>query len=362
MSRRTAWAIGAFWLLVGFAYMMSFYVDSIRFDTKFRLSIGMFVLFESVYVCWAGLTFGLYRLLRGPIIRSDLLRITAIFFVVMLIWQPFIAIIDTTITTLVFGQPLSTVFTQVLAIRSTTVFFNAVLYVVVFLTCAGLIFQRHSEETKLSALELERKNTETELSLTNMRFRALQNQLSPHFLFNSLNAISGLARQERGDDIVAAVARLGDLLRYALQASDRSLVTVQEEVDFTRSYVSLQRLRFGDDHTFRLDYNDGLGGYECPPFILQALVENAFTHEVSRREAGVTIDARIERDADRLKITVTNSTEQTEGPTEASLGLALENLGQRLEILYGQQGVLTNGFRDGHYVAAASFPIEVSTL
>ncbi|MEM7678402.1 MAG: histidine kinase [Myxococcota bacterium] len=238
MSLRTASAIGLFWLLVGFAYMMSFYADAVRFGTKFKLSVGMVILFETVYLSWAGLTFALHALLRGPITRRAFFPIATIFIGGMLIWQPAIAVIDTTITSLVFEKPLDTVIEQALAIRSTMFFFNAVLYVVVFATCAGLILQRQSDEAKQITLALERKTREAELRLAKMHLRALQNQLSPHFLFNSLGAISGLARNDAPEDVVRAVARLGDMLRYALQASASSMVTLKEEIDFTQSYVT----------------------------------------------------------------------------------------------------------------------------
>ena len=358
MSRRTQWAISVFWLFVGFAYMMSFYVDSLRFGTKFNLSIGMVVLFETVYVSWAGLTFFLHHLLRRPIVKADFAAIATIFLVGMIIWQPLIALVDTTITSLVFDRPLSMVVEHTRQIRSTAFFFNGVLYVVVFATCAGLIFQQHSEETKLSALELERKHTQAELSLTNMRFRSLQNQLSPHFLFNALNAISGLARRDGRDDIVGAVARLGDLLRYALQASDRSFVSVKEEVNFTLNYVGLQKLRFGRLYAFELDYDQALDVFECPPFALQALVENAFTHEVSRQRSHVAILARVERVGDRLTVIVANTTTVPPTSATATLGLALGNLKERLDILYGEEARLCHGYRDGQYVAQVSFPIE----
>ncbi|MEO1334162.1 MAG: histidine kinase [Myxococcota bacterium] len=356
LSRRTIAAILVFWTLVGLVYMMSFYLDSIRFGTRFELSIRMTTLFTTVYMSWAGITVALYWVLRKPIIEGHALHTAIIFVLGTLIWQPLVALLDTTVTSLIFEGTLTSVLDNFTKIRSTTLFFHLILYVVVFATCAGLIYQQYSENTRFAALDLERKNAQAELDVTRLHLRSLQAQLSPHFLFNSLNSISGLARRYDGDDIVTAVARLGELLRFALSASEKSLVSLQDEIDFTESYVSLQHLRFGDAYTFKLEYSQDLGALPCPPFVLQALVENAFTHQVDQGHRQIEIRAQIHRQDDTLWVVVSNSIDGSLSSNGNGLGLALTNLRHRLSILYGPRATATTAVQDDHFVARVAIP------
>ncbi|MEO0814218.1 MAG: histidine kinase, partial [Myxococcota bacterium] len=272
MGRRTSLLIVAFWLSIGLLYLLSIYFDAVRFGSGYELSLRNLLIFESTYGSWALLTLGLLKVLRRPIIERRFVRTALIFAIVYVLWQALFTLFDRTIGWWVSGAPF---LENLLVIRATELFFHSVLYIVVFVSCAGLIYYAHSREMELAAAESERKNTRAQLDLITWQLRSLQSQLSPHFLFNALNSLSALARSNQNAELVSALARLGDMLRFALETSERSTITIAEEVDFTRNYVALQRLRFGSRYQFELDRESSCDSQSCPPFILQSLVENA---------------------------------------------------------------------------------------
>ncbi|MFP5246911.1 MAG: sensor histidine kinase, partial [Thermoanaerobaculia bacterium] len=118
------------------------------------------------------------------------------------------------------------------------------------------------------ALQLER-------SLAEARMHALELQLQPHFLFNTLNAISTLVRAARNSEAVVMIAGLSDLLRYTLDHAGQQRVTVEEESAILRRYLEIQRMRFADRLTFDIDVSDDARRATIPTLILQPLAENA---------------------------------------------------------------------------------------
>lgn len=357
MRVRTAIAVVVFWLLIGLAYLGSLRLDAYRFGTGFRVTPGSALLFTTVYTSWAPLTFVLFALLRKPIVARRWGQVVLIGVVGFFVSQTLILLLDKTFSAIVQGEPWSTVLPGVVGTATAVLFFHGVLYVVVFATCAVLTYQRDLEQNRLAALSLSKRAAETERDLTSARLRALQLRLSPHFLFNCLNSISGLARGGESDRVVRTVAQLGDLLRYALETSERSLVSVREELDFVGRYIALQKLRFGDRFHVDLDVESSTHSSECPPFVLQALIENVFTHEVSLTPGAVSIEVRVKRERNQLRFEVSN-TRSANGERPAGLGIALGDLERRLELLYGGDAELHCGASDERYTAWVRLPDE----
>lgn len=373
--------------MMGLAYALSLYVDSVRYDTGFVLSPGMLSAFATVYISWTGLTIALYKLLKKPVIEANTSRCIVIFFLGLIVWQPAIALLDNIAASLFLGQPLGTIGEQLSQVRFTNLFFHTVLYIIVFGSCALLIYYHYSQQMKLKALTMQHKHAEAELDAANRHMQALQSRLSPHFLFNCLNSISALARSIDNAPIVNATARLGDLLRFAVQASKYAHISLSEEIEFTHHYVELQRLRFGHKFSFHLDQQETAGATRVPPFVLQTLVENAFTHSVENAQSKIAINARIEpRDGqlslsvhndlvpDTSKSTGGNDTRPNSGPNTgpnrdqssglgsgqcSSLGSGLDNLKKRLEILYRQNFSMHTKQADTFYVVEILLPLNV---
>ena len=122
------------------------------------------------------------------------------------------------------------------------------------------------------------------------RLEALRLQLNPHFLFNTLNAISTLVVEKRHDEAARMIARLSDFLRLSLTGSPRDRVPLADELDFVERYLEIERVRFGDRLSARFIVGDEARRVRVPVLILQPLVENAVRHSVVPREEGGRIE------------------------------------------------------------------------
>ena len=136
------------------------------------------------------------------------------------------------------------------------------------------------------------------------RLRALQSQLEPHFLFNTLNAISTLVVEGQNSDAARMIARLSDFLRLSLDAAETPEISVAEELEFVRRYLEIEQVRFGDRLRVAVEAPatpyDGL----CPRLVLQPLVENAVKHGVLPRENGGSVIVIIARNNGTLRMCV----------------------------------------------------------
>jgi hypothetical protein len=200
--------------------------------------------------------------------------------------------------------------------------------------------------------------------LAEARLDALRRQLDPHFLFNTLNAISSLVeRDPRG--VRRMIARLGDLLRHSFEGGDAPEVPLRRELALLSLYVDIVRVRFQDRLTVDVDVDDAVLDAKVPTFILQPLVENAVKHGIERRAEGgtVTVDGR--RDGDSLVLRVRN-----DAPNDPALlasassgsGVGVRNTRARLEQLYGSEQRFTLARDGGHVVAEIRLPYHVSGL
>jgi two-component system LytT family sensor kinase len=192
----------------------------------------------------------------------------------------------------------------------------------------ALAYQRESESRALDAAHLETRLVEAQL-------QALQRQLHPHFLFNTLNTISGLMRSniEAADQMID---RLGDLLRMTLHTSGTQEVALKRELDVLQKYLEIEQTRFGNrlQVTMRID-PDTLDA-QVPNLLLQPLVENAVRHGIAPHVRPGSIAIQATRDASRLKIEIVDSGAGLPPDRLIALnrGVGLDNTRARLEHLY----------------------------
>lgn len=169
--------------------------------------------------------------------------------------------------------------------------------------------------------------------LVKAQLDALRRQIEPHFLFNTLNAITGLVRDQRNEAAVGMIAGLSELLRRALTDSDRHLVTLGEELAFLDKYLAIQQLRFGERLRYSLDAPDALLSARVPGLLLQPLVENAFKHGLAHRAQGGAVRVGVAMADNRLAMTVYNDGPPLR-PETARAGIGLANVAERLKGLY----------------------------
>lgn len=227
-------------------------------------------------------------------------------------------------------------------------FLEVTAYVAVLGVTYAIDYQRRLVERELRAAQLE-------TSLAHARLAALELQLRPHFLFNTLHAIGGLVRQGRGPAAIEMIAGLSDLLRYSLDHAGRHLVPLEQELAITARYLEIQQRRFSDRLTTSIGAPPELGGALVPALLLQPLVENAVRHGIERSSAPGEIAIRARREGPRLAIEIRNS-----GPPVGAVdaGVGLENTRARLEQLYPGHHRLELRSERGGVVATVEIPCE----
>jgi signal transduction histidine kinase len=167
------------------------------------------------------------------------------------------------------------------------------------------------------------------------RLQALRYQLNPHFLFNTLNAVSTLIVERENDDAERMVARLSDFLRLTLECDSDVEVPMADELDFARRYLDIEQIRFGDRLTVHEDVEPAALSARVPPLLLQPLVENAVQHGIMPREDGGTLRIEARHVADRLLLRVVDDGPGPPSDADTKGGVGLSNTKARLESLYG---------------------------
>ena len=190
-------------------------------------------------------------------------------------------------------------------------------------------------------------------SLSDARLHALELQIQPHFLFNTLNAISALVRTERNDAAVEMMTRLSEILRYTLDRAGQQRVALEEELTMLRRYLEIQHARFSDRMSFHFDVAPDATRAAVPTLLLQPLAENAVRHGIAMSASAGTIEIRARRENDRLRIDMFNSGTLDAVPQH---GIGLRNTIARLEHLYGNEARFELARSEDGVVASLSIP------
>ncbi len=169
------------------------------------------------------------------------------------------------------------------------------------------------------------------------RLDSLHTRIRPHFLFNTLNSIASLI-MSRPETAEKAVEDLAELFRSSLKESPEP-TTVEDEIRLTRLYLGIEELRLGQRLQVHWDVDEKTLGASMPTLVLQPLVENAVYHGISRLPNGGNIDIRIARKGDELTASVDNPVPGA-GATYRGNKMALANVAQRLQVIYGPGATL----------------------
>ena len=169
------------------------------------------------------------------------------------------------------------------------------------------------------------------------RFERLRTQLSPHFLFNTLNTISVLALRGEREAAAEALELLGNLLRTTLDDARPDRVSLQQELDFIRQYLDIQQIRFSGRLAVRYSLSADVANAAVPAMILQPIVENAVKHGVLEREGAGAVSIRASRDNGMLRLQVTDDGPGfgARPPDSITKGIGLRSTEARLEHFYG---------------------------
>lgn len=205
------------------------------------------------------------------------------------------------------------------------------------------LWQRYRQE-ELRAAQLASRLAQAELQV-------LKRQLNPHFLFNAMNTISVLVREEQNGEAVRLISKLSSLLRTALDQERSSEVLLGQELDFIGQYVDIQRARFSDRLEYSAEVSPAASVARIPNLILQPLVENAIIHGAAAKAGKGTVTVKASVVRDRLVVEIADDgpgfPSEQELSARSKNGIGLSNTKERLRRIYGSSAVLAIDSRPG---------------
>jgi signal transduction histidine kinase len=203
------------------------------------------------------------------------------------------------------------------------------------------------------AAQTELRGARLEAQLADARLLALQAQINPHFLLNSLNAIASLVQIGERDRAFDAIGRVGELLRMALRAGQAPNVKLADEMGFLESYMRLCKLRFGEQFRYCVSMPESLGERRVPALIVQPLIENSIKHGMDPSRP-LSVDVRVYASGAGVVVEVEDDGSGIDPARAASLprGHGLANVAERLRLCFGESGTLTLTPRAGGGTAA----------
>jgi two-component system, LytTR family, sensor kinase len=205
----------------------------------------------------------------------------------------------------------------------------------------GVLYYHRFRERSQEVLRVQLQASELESQLASAQLNALKMQLQPHFLFNTLNAITVLVRARKSKDAEQMLGHLSDLLRRVLEDIDAQEVSLRRELEYLHLYLSIEQVRFADRLRVEVSVDPTTEDASVPQLILQPIVENAVRHGIARsssagriliRAAKIngTVEVRVQDDGPGLSTTYSGEDQ----------GIGLANTRARLRQLYGEDARL----------------------
>ncbi|NAS30716.1 sensor histidine kinase [Flavobacteriaceae bacterium R38] len=179
---------------------------------------------------------------------------------------------------------------------------------------------------------IQKRNT-NQLKAMHIQFELdlLKSQIDPHFYFNTLNNLYGLAKR-KSDNTSEVVLKLSEVMRYVIYKGKKDRVSIEEEIEYLENYIELQKLRLNKETTIHFKKSLLVNSIEIAPLLLIIPLENAFKHGVDSLLNDAYIDMILIVDESKILFEVTNNFKEKDANT--SQGIGLENLKKRLQILY----------------------------
>jgi len=208
-----------------------------------------------------------------------------------------------------------------------------------------------------SARDAERRALELRVQAREAELRALKAQIDPHFLFNSLNAVSALVGSDAGS-ARKMVLLLAEFLRRSLRLGGRESIPLSEELAHAASYLAVERVRFGERLRVEEEVEEASRSCLVPSLILQPLVENALRHGIAHLLEGGALRIAARRSGGLLRLSVENPCDPDHPPTRSARGesVGLANVAARLRTLYGPEGRFTVTPEDGRFRVELALP------
>ena len=204
---------------------------------------------------------------------------------------------------------------------------DVLIYGFIFGLTGVIQYQIRAQQEKIRSLELERQ-------LSAAQLRALQMQLEPHFLFNTLNAITALVELGRQQEATEMLSHLNAILKSTLKRTMPVKVLLSQELEIIENYLAIEQVRFADRLRIEIKVEPGALDSLVPCFLLQPIVENAIRHGIAQCENEGRIEASARRDGSLLRLEVRNSGHARTMPAKSGNGIGLRNTRERLAHFY----------------------------
>ena len=324
-----------FWLTIALISTQTLYIQlgmKVPWGEIFivKLAIWLFWGFYTSVILWAGRRFRIEKRnqFRGLIFHlpfSVLSIAINVFFYALFAWLVGVDSFE--------GVPLVNIFMGLFVALFEWYF---IIYWAIIILSYAFAFYRSLKSRELEAVQLEAQ-------LVTAQLQALKMQLQPHFLFNTLNTVASLVRQDQKPMAVEMLSDLSSLLRTTLLKKDEQQVSLEEEIAFLKNYLVLEKKRFGDRVQVKWEIANDTLNAKIPVYLLQPVVENAIYHGLSKQLKAELLRITTVKEGETLKLWVYN-----DGPNlpkdfdlNFTTGIGLTNIIERLSQLYPDQAELS---------------------
>jgi two-component system LytT family sensor kinase len=305
------------------------------------------------FLLWGLIFLGMWHFLRASIQNASLRRMLLQYLPLSVL----LSVLEEVVFTAIFRyQAMGKHYTYLQRLErylSSELMTNVAMFWIVFVLFRGIGYYQRLREREQMASRLQEQ-------LVEARLQALQMQLNPHFLFNTLNCVSGLMRSDP-DAADEMLERLSSLLRITLAKGQAQKIPLQEEMDVIQLYVSIQQLRFGDRVRHSIQVAPEAWDALVPTMILQPIVENAYVHGISKSlgDSAITIKASIKGDTLCISIRNAGSVSGSFDDVPRKPGVGIKNVKARLHLHYGSRQSLSIREDDpGDVTATFLLPLE----
>lgn len=240
-----------------------------------------------------------------------------------------VGLVATVVYTFLVMYVIGAIYTLSFNVNLTSgVIYSVIITIVISLFMHSRAFLLDWKQSVVTAEQLKRESIAA-------KYESLKNQVNPHFLFNSFNALSNLVYEDQ-DKAVKFIKQLSEVYRYVLDTRDKEVVPLAEELKFLNAYGYLQQIRFGNKLCIEISVNNTTAG--VAPLALQMLIENAIKHNVVSEDDPLTVKVY---EADNFLV-VENNLQKKTSLGEPSAGVGLENICKRYEFLSNDNVVILN--------------------
>ncbi|RDU36663.1 histidine kinase [Neobacillus piezotolerans] len=188
-------------------------------------------------------------------------------------------------------------------------------------------------EKRIDLLEKQKREIALERELQKALYNQLNQEIQPHFLFNTLNSILSLARLERKTELIRSIETLSKLLKFKYQTNN-TFITIEDELNYVNYYLEIQKIRFRERLHYEFSFDANITQAITIPFLIQTIVENAFKHAFEKVIGEAFLKISIEKKHQEIHITVWNNSVENHEEFSYKSGLGLENITKRLDLLF----------------------------